>query len=278
MTEDRLPWFPCEPSALLGALAQMPPTEGYVYTIVLLRIYDCCGPCPDTLDAIARRTGYNKRIVTDALDKLFRADRLVRVAGGIYNRKAEHVIAAAKALRQERKVAGAEGGKRSAEKRKGNQTTPPSKPTGKTEQGSTHLHLQEQLQKVRKEGELPFATATGPTPPAIVKPKKSSGITLPADWMPSLAEFEYGERLGLSRAQVENFSEEMKLWAAGNSNRAVARKADWSATFKSWMRRENERRGAKNGIHRNGRDESFKLAPGEAAARYRARNQAESGR
>ena len=36
-------------------------------------------------------------------------------------------------------------------------------------------------------------------------------------------------------------AEDMRLWAGANANRQVARKADWSLTFKGWMRREAKR-------------------------------------
>lgn len=142
---ERLTWFPCYPSKLLGALAGMRPDEGYIYWIVCLRIYEVNGPCPDTLDALARRSGMNKRRVTDALDLSFRAGRLVRVEGGIMNPFASEVLADSRALREERKRAGQEGGKRSAEKRKEKQQATPSKASNLVQQPSTHLQLQDSL-------------------------------------------------------------------------------------------------------------------------------------
>lgn len=125
--EERLPWFPCQQEKLLAALAQMQPAEGYVYCIMLLRIYDCGGACPDDIEAIATRTRFNRRVVADALDRLFKADRLRREPDGIHNPKADEVIKSAKRLRQERKTAGRDGGLRSAKKREQNQRSRPSK-------------------------------------------------------------------------------------------------------------------------------------------------------
>ena len=51
----------------------------------------------------------------------------------------------------------------------------------------------------------------------------------------------------------------MRLWAFANANRAVARKADWSATFKGWMRREVEKRRHRNS-HRNNNQERVRDA------------------
>ncbi len=45
---DRLPWFRCFPSALLGALAGLTADEGFVYVTVLLRIYETGGPVSET--------------------------------------------------------------------------------------------------------------------------------------------------------------------------------------------------------------------------------------
>lgn len=92
MEKERLPWFPCYPSKLLGAFAGMRPDEGYVYWIVCLRIYEVGGPCPDTVDALARRSGMNRRRVSDALALSFAAGRLVEVEGGIMNPFAEEVL------------------------------------------------------------------------------------------------------------------------------------------------------------------------------------------
>lgn len=90
--EDVLPWFPCEQGKLLGALAAMKPHVGYTYWIVCLRIYDVGGPVADSLDAIARRTGYNKRVVSDALDTLFRSGKLVREGDSIMNPYAREIL------------------------------------------------------------------------------------------------------------------------------------------------------------------------------------------
>ena len=143
--DDRLPWFPCYPSKLLGALAGMPPAQGYTYWIVCLRIYEIGGPCPDNLDALARRTGFNRRVVSDALDALFRAGKLVREPAGIMNPFAADVMVDARSKMEKRKTAGQAGGKKSAQKRKEKQSTDPSKGSASVEHTSTHLHLQDSL-------------------------------------------------------------------------------------------------------------------------------------
>jgi hypothetical protein len=108
MTE-RVPWFTCYPDRLLGALASMQPSVGYTYVVMLLRIYECGGACPDSLDAITKRVGHNKRIVSDALDNLFKAGRLHRAAEGIRNPVADRVLAEQKEFLERRKRSGQRG-------------------------------------------------------------------------------------------------------------------------------------------------------------------------
>lgn len=67
---------------------------------------------------------------------------------------------------------------------------------------------------------------------------RMAGSMLGPDWLPSNGDREYGRGLGLSEANINDFAEDMRLWAEANANRAIARKANWSAAFKGWMRRE----------------------------------------
>jgi hypothetical protein len=74
----------------------------------------------------------------------------------------------------------------------------------------------------------------------------SRGAALPEDWRPSDEDFSYVENLGFTKSQALEGFEEMQLWAGANSNRSVGRKADWSKTYRGWMRR-NRKRGNSNG-------------------------------
>jgi hypothetical protein len=64
------------------------------------------------------------------------------------------------------------------------------------------------------------------------------GTLLPDGWSPSPELIRYGENLGLTHQQIEDLAENMRLWAKANGHLAKARKLDWEATFKSFMRRE----------------------------------------
>lgn len=95
--------------------------------------------------------------------------------------------------------------------------------------------------------ELPFAElATGPAPAPTVAKKPTEavkgGTRLSPHWKPDENQVAYGRRLGLTTDQVYEFGEDMRIWATGNANRGIARKADWNATFQGWLRREAKRR------------------------------------
>lgn len=86
------PWFKCFPSRLLGALSGMTPTQGYVYVVALLRIYERGGPCPDSVAVFARRTGLRESVVSEALGFLFETGRLLKNDAGIHNPVALDVL------------------------------------------------------------------------------------------------------------------------------------------------------------------------------------------
>lgn len=79
---DRLPWFRCFPSALLGALAGLDPDEGLTYVTALLRIYETGGPVAETGKTLSRRTGLPERKAAAALERLIEAGKLLRTADG----------------------------------------------------------------------------------------------------------------------------------------------------------------------------------------------------
>jgi hypothetical protein len=160
---DILPWFPCEQTKLLGALSGMAPHVGYTYCVVILRCYESGGVCPDTVEALARRTGYTKKIVGSALDVLFATGKLVREASGIVNPYAATVIDGMKAHRQRLSAAGRSGGIHAGQKRKQNQTTPPSEATAPPQRGSSKSTLTE----IKKESLFPSVTESAPPKAAV---------------------------------------------------------------------------------------------------------------
>jgi hypothetical protein len=94
MFDDKnLPWFPCFPSKWLGALSAMQPMEALVFVVVCLRIYEVNGPCSDTVEALARRTGLDNRSVSKSLGRLFENKKLFKRDGGMMNLFAEKILA-----------------------------------------------------------------------------------------------------------------------------------------------------------------------------------------
>ena len=70
-----------------------------------------------------------------------------------------------------------------------------------------------------------------------------TGHTLPPDWQPTDNDVMYGLSLGLTSDMIMDAAESMRLWAEANANRQIARKANWSAAFKGWLRRVAQKRG-----------------------------------
>lgn len=67
--------------------------------------------------------------------------------------------------------------------------------------------------------------------------KKERGEKIPPEWRPSDSHFLDGAELGFSRADVEGFAEDMRLWARANEHRQIARKSNWDLAFSAWIRR-----------------------------------------
>lgn len=89
---EELPWFKCQPTKFLQALAAMPPDLGYTYVIICFRIYEKRGPIQDDDRALARRTGFRAPHVHRLVDELVRLEKLVRTDAGLMNPFAEREI------------------------------------------------------------------------------------------------------------------------------------------------------------------------------------------
>jgi hypothetical protein len=67
---------------------------------------------------------------------------------------------------------------------------------------------------------------------------RGKGRALEETWSPSQKDIDYGLGMGLTAERIRVLAEEMRQWASANKNRAIAKKANWSSTFKGWMLRE----------------------------------------
>lgn len=111
---DRLPWFKCNPSKLLGAMAGLTADENLVYLTILLRIYDTGGPITDDAKRIARRCGLTERRAAEALKGLEEARKIVVVNGSIDSDTTHETLEEMEAVKKSAKT----GGLASAAKRK----------------------------------------------------------------------------------------------------------------------------------------------------------------
>ncbi len=87
---DRASWFRCDPSRLLGALAGMEPDSGYLYTVILMRIYEVGGPISDDDGVLSRRTGLSQKRVAAALAWLVAHGKIERRSDGAIDSDTTH--------------------------------------------------------------------------------------------------------------------------------------------------------------------------------------------
>lgn len=129
----------------------------------------------------------------------------------------------------------------------------------------------------KKDDLLPLLTTQDSKSERKKENKSRRGEPLPSGWVPSASLIEYGIAMGFTASQIDGCAEDMRLWAAANSNRPIGRKADWEATFKGWLRREWSRRGLNKAPHggasggRREDDRTGDLGFGAINAQLRAR-------
>lgn len=220
--KGRLPWFPCEPTPLLGALAALKPDQQVVYVVVLLRIYEVGGPCPDTLDALSRRTGLNKRRVSDALDHLFRTEKLVRDGAGIMNPKARGVLARIKGKREKASHAGQEGAASRWGKDKQDQSAAEASAiaTPMAKNAELELDLEEKVSK------------TPPNGGARARRPRAQRVRMPDSWTPDEAGIAYAAEFGFAnRAAVDCMIRACRNYHQKHGTLI----ASFPATWRSWV-------------------------------------------
>lgn len=217
---ERLPWFRCKPAALLGALAGLGPDEGYVYTVILLRIYETGGPIAETARTLHRRTGLPERRVAAAIDALLSAGKVQLFDDGRLDSSSTHDEIAWQGRSRE---AQSKAGKTSAEKRaKKDEQSQRSAPT-RVERPLNHIEED-------KEEETPSLRSGV---------RASRGTRLPDGWQPSEEGRAFAfEALGRDwPAELARFAD---YWRAQPGQKGV--KTDWEATWRNWCRRAAEHR------------------------------------
>jgi hypothetical protein len=242
VVDDRLPWFKCYPTLLIGALTGMKPDVGYVYTFVLLRTYEVGGPCPDTSMVLSRRTGLTIKRVEAAIDWLVEEGKLSRSDAGLVNPFSVKVLNERNQTTKALVSAGKTGGEKSAAKRQVKSINDP-KPGLKSNEASGKPRSTD-LDK-DSDSELDLGSKEEP-------PRKRVGSSLPKEWTPDQTDYEYAAKLGLTISEAESCAEDLRLWARANANRAVGRKADWISTYHGWMRREAPKIIRQRGFNKGG--------------------------
>jgi hypothetical protein len=137
---DRLPWFKCNPSKLLGAIAGMDEHEGYVYVTILMRIYETGGPVKDTAKALGRRTGKPEKTVTKALLALCESGKISIAEDGAIDSDTTHeTLAEMQAFKLKQQNAAKSGVNKRAEKSEQNQQKPPATAAPRQSHGSANI-------------------------------------------------------------------------------------------------------------------------------------------
>lgn len=127
---DRLPWFRCFPSALLGAMAGLKADEGLIYITVLLRIYETGGPVHESGRTLSRRTGLTERRAAAAVEWLCQAGKLSVASNGLLDSPSTH---AEIQWQTERRSDQSSAGKASAAKRQKSPFETKNDASGKTD-------------------------------------------------------------------------------------------------------------------------------------------------
>jgi hypothetical protein len=143
-------------------------------------------------------------------------------------------VAAAEAKREAKRANNAERQQRHRDKRKAERNDRNAL-CGVTERDTPKTKVPPTPPSKTQTPSNPPSPPTGAQTPTGVSAKR--GLALPLDWKPKDRHFAKAGEAGLDRDFVLSEAEGMREWADGNSNRAVARKADWDRTFDGWLRR-----------------------------------------
>lgn len=105
----------------------------------------------------------------------------------------------------------------------------PSKPLASQEQEQEQYKEQEQEQKAGAVAGFDGAEKSAPT--------KKTGTALPIDWVLPMAWGQWAlENSQLTESQIRLEADKFRDYWHANSNQAKAKKADWEATWRNWIR------------------------------------------
>jgi uncharacterized protein YdaU (DUF1376 family) len=119
--KDRLPWFKCNPGALLSAMAGLSADENLTYITILLRIYETGGPVQETPRTIARRCGLTVPKAEAAIKGLIEFGKISQEGGFFDSASTHETLAEMEEARKGASSAGKASAAKRAEKDKQNQ-------------------------------------------------------------------------------------------------------------------------------------------------------------
>lgn len=230
----KLSWYKRDPNAALAGMMELSLEERGAYNTVLDLIYSRDGDLPDDERFIAGWLRVDVRVWKRIRQRLVDLGKLYVESGLIRNRRAD-----AEVLKGLSRVASAqEAGRASGASRADKSTADDRNIKGigrtdvPTERERTH-ELTTTTSTVRDKGESP-----------LKPPRKSAdppASRLPADWQPTPDLIDFALNEGLTHDDVRRELGKFRdHWASATGARA--RKSDWSACWRNWVRKAAEDR------------------------------------
>lgn len=197
---EAAPWFKCFPTKLLHALAGMEPDEGYVYVVILMRIYEDGGPIRDDARTLARRTGYTERRVANALAGLIRSGRISAENNLIDSDTTHETLRERERTSESASSAGKTSAAKRAEKRQQNQASNSTTAAFPSERNSTIIEVEAEVDRdtssLRSDVDAPK-----PERPKSQKRARIRGM-LAEDQQPTDRQTEMGYECGMSNTEL----------------------------------------------------------------------------
>lgn len=213
--KQRLPWFKCNPGLLISALGGLERDPGYLYVMILLRIYETGGPLVDPIAALARRTGMTTRSAQKALDALIEIGKVQLVEGKIDSDTTHETLAEMEKIQMSAKS----GGIASAAKRYGKSQQNQQKGVTTVERPLNGALTTKDIRD-KKEKELSKDSSK-----KAVRRSRIAADTQPNDKQKSDAK-KYGMTIPQMRVEWPKFRDHH----LGNGSLKV----DWDATWRTW--------------------------------------------
>lgn len=267
------PWVKWFPADFLMGTVDLEPNEFSVYVRVLNMIYDKQEPLLLDRELLARRCRMRPSSLDKALEVLIRAGKLILDDGYLLNERALKSIETRREVVEKSTESAHARWKKEREKAK--EMKAPSDAVAMPPQSTSDANQRPETrdQKVEKESSLrsvaPPQVDLIPHVDVVVEPRDvppapgtalavvrtevdqitAKGTRLSPDWRPSETDLAYALEHGFTArpamAMAENFRD---YWIAQAG--AKGRKANWPATWRTWVRRQTERGGHNGSGHR----------------------------